>query len=486
MWRGLGRILAAVAVVLWAASTGLPRAEATPPGEEGRVTFGGDETSSGLDEEIYSANSDGTGFTPLTANDVDDSMPVWSPDGERIAFRRQGADTNEIWVMNADGSNQRLLLRTELDVVAHSWSPNGRRMTYLVSDDGVYLASQAMGGGGGSVTFKGDLGDHFEEGRSLEWSPDGTRLLVIGERDGVAWVATTDLDGADVRLLRTAEEARWLPNGLEMVLRVSSQEARGMGIMNSDGSEFRYLFYTDIGSGAGYFPAPSPEGHRVAFAVPLLNRVLAIDVSGSSGEALFSWTGGTPLDISWQRVLPPSGFVDVGRGHTFESEVAWLAAEGITNGCSALRLDIYCPDESVTRAQMASFLVRALADVEPSPSNRFADDDESEHEPEINGIADARITGGCNPSDPSLFCPDDPVTRAQMASFLYRALDLPDAPTDTFTDDDGSVHEPAIESIAAAGITLGCDPADVSLFCPGKAVTRAQMAGMLSRALGGD
>ncbi len=258
-----------------------------------------------------------------------------------------------------------------------------------------------------------------------------------------------------------------------------------MGIMNADGTGFRYLFYTDRGSGAGYFPAPSPEGHRVAYAVPLLNRVLAINVAGLPDEGLFSWSGGTPVDISWQRILPPSGFADVGRGHIFESEVAWLAAEGITNGCSSLRLDIYCPVESVTRAQMASFLVRALADMEPSQSNRFADDDESEHEPEINGIADAGITGGCNSANLSLFCPDDAVTRAQMATFLYRALDLPRATTDTFTDDDGSVHESAIQSIAAAGITRGCDAVDLSLFCPGEPVTRAQIAGMLSRALDG-
>ena len=72
----LGRILVAVAVVSWAASTALPPAEATPPGEEGRVTFGGDETSSGLDDEIYSANPDGSGLNPLTANNVDESMPA--------------------------------------------------------------------------------------------------------------------------------------------------------------------------------------------------------------------------------------------------------------------------------------------------------------------------------------------------------------------------------------------------------------------------
>ena len=57
--------------------------------------------------------------------------------------------------------------------------------------------------------------------------------------------------------------------------------------------------------------------------------------------------------------------------------------------------------------------------------------------------------------------------------------DLP--PGGTFSDDDGSVHEGYIEAIAAAGITRGCNPPDNTLFCPGEAVTRAQMAAFLRR-----
>ena len=49
-------------------------------------------------------------------------------------------------------------------------------------------------------------------------------------------------------------------------------------------------------------------------------------------------------------------FSDAG-GHYFEAEIASLAASGITSGCSATS---FCPDRSVTRAEMAAFLVRAL------------------------------------------------------------------------------------------------------------------------------
>ena len=57
-------------------------------------------------------------------------------------------------------------------------------------------------------------------------------------------------------------------------------------------------------------------------------------------------------------------------------------------------------------------------------------------------------------------------------------------PGGTFADDDGNIHEPNIEAIAAVGITRGCDPPANALFCTSSAVTRGQMAAFLVRALG--
>ncbi|MDP9481862.1 MAG: S-layer homology domain-containing protein, partial [Chloroflexota bacterium] len=83
---------------------------------------------------------------------------------------------------------------------------------------------------------------------------------------------------------------------------------------------------------------------------------------------------------------------------------------------------------------------------------------------------------GCGPRR---FCPTASVTRAQMAMFLDRALDLPAASTDYFDDDDGKTGEASINSLALAGITGGCAP---RRFCPSDPVTRGQMAAFLYRA----
>ena len=75
------------------------------------------------------------------------------------------------------------------------------------------------------------------------------------------------------------------------------------------------------------------------------------------------------------------------------------------------------------------------------------------------------------------------VTRGQMAAFLARAMNLPDGALNTFTDDNGSIFEADIAKIAEAGITKGCN-AEGTLFCPNDFVTRGQMAAFLHRALG--
>jgi len=83
---------------------------------------------------------------------------------------------------------------------------------------------------------------------------------------------------------------------------------------------------------------------------------------------------------------------------------------------------MYCPTDSVTRGQMAAFLVRALHLTAVDTSIDFVDDNGSIFEADIVKLATAGITLGCNPPDNDEFCPNDPVTRGQMAAFLHRAL----------------------------------------------------------------
>lgn len=178
-------------------------------------------------------------------------------------------------------------------------------------------------------------------------------------------------------------------------------------------------------------------------------------------------------------VVETGGFVDLG-GSSFTSAIEWIAQEAITLGCNPPTNDRYCPGDGVTRGQMAAFLTRAL-NLPPGP-DAFIDDNGTTFEAANNALAAAGITHGCNPPTNNRFCPANVVTRGQMAAFLTRALDLPSGP-DVFVDDNGNTFENAINALAAANITHGCNPPANDRFCPGDDVTREQMAAFLKRAL---
>ena len=138
----------------------------------------------------------------------------------------------------------------------------------------------------------------------------------------------------------------------------------------------------------------------------------------------------------------------------------------------------FCPDDPVTRAQTAALLVRALR-LPLAAEDAFADDDGSVHEPDIDALARAGLANGCTPTD---YCPGAALTRGQMASLLARALELPPSAADAFGDDDGHAHEDSINRLAAAGITDGTAAGG---FAPGGRLTRAELASLLVRALRG-
>jgi subtilisin family serine protease len=180
--------------------------------------------------------------------------------------------------------------------------------------------------------------------------------------------------------------------------------------------------------------------------------------------------------------VPPAGFGDV--GDTLHAQaidcVAWW---GLASGATATSFD---PRGTVTRAQMASFLARLVdaseVRLQEAPPDAFTDDDGSIHEHRIDQLAAAGIIRG---RTPGIYAPGAPVTRAEMATFLARTHDLIATErlrvsADRFSDDQGSVHEPSIDSVSAVGVAAGTT---TTTFQPGVPVRREQMATFLARLL---
>jgi hypothetical protein len=222
-----------------------------------------------------------------------------------------------------------------------------------------------------------------------------------------------------------------------------------------------------------YAPVSGDVGSRIVFKVTASNVVNSL--AKQSAATAVVQAADVPVPP-----LPP--FKDtVGNIHL--SAIEAIRAAGITRGCNPPANDKFCPASSVTRGQMAAFLNRAMS-LPPADRDYFTDDDDSIFENDINRVAAAGITKGCNPPANNHFCPGDTVSRGQMAAFLTRMLNLPPADRDYFTDDDNSIFENDINRFATAGITRGCNPPANTKYCPVSPVKRDQMATFLTRAMG--
>jgi len=180
--------------------------------------------------------------------------------------------------------------------------------------------------------------------------------------------------------------------------------------------------------------------------------------------------------------LTVSGRFTDDNGHPLENGIEAIASAGITFGCNPPANNRYCPDETMTRAQAAAFVARAL-NLPESDDDFFDDDNGHALEGAINRLAEAEITLGCNPPANTRFCPNRGLTRAEFAAFLARAHELPETSSDRFVDDDGHVLEGAINRVAVEGWTFGCNPPTNDRYCPNDRLTRAQSAGFVRRAL---
>jgi len=213
---------------------------------------------------------------------------------------------------------------------------------------------------------------------------------------------------------------------------------------------------------------------RIAATSPSLNPGAVYDVivtnsGGPSGILTRGWF---------------ADFTDVPQASPFHAPVETIIRDGITSGCGGGN---YCPSSSVTRAQMAVFLLRAghgSAYVPPPATGTvFADVAAGDFAADwIEQLYAEGVTGGCATS-PLRYCPTSSVTRAQMAAFLLKIYHgngyAPPAATGVFSDVPTSMPlAPWIEELARLYVTTGCGG---SSYCPSNAVTRGQMAVFLAK-----
>lgn len=433
----------------------------------------------GHSHHVYVVNVDGSSHRRLVHVQAV-SAPAFSPDGTEIVFAGEigAGDLGRLalFVIGSDGTALRQITDASYAYLDPAWSPDGEWIAFTLDLHGTMEADTCclLGlirpDGTGLHHLEGTIG-----GSHPAWSPDSSRL-VFQRANGIWEIGR---DGSGLRQLAAGDyrEPAWSPDGSTLAFALRGDPNSQILTMPSGGGPVSVR--VDM-NGRVETPRWDPDGTTIYFVHHFgfgydgrTFSSLYRSVSGQSPQQTYVNSGMLFHVARTTATVGPfhSLFADVPASHLFAREIAWLAREEITRGCGP---NIFCPDEPTTRAQMASFWVRAL-DLSPASEDHFADDAGSVHEADINALAQAGITIGCGDR---IYCPVRWVTRAQFASFMVRAFDLPPATQDHFDDDSGSIHEVDINALAEAGITRGCGN---GLYCPDRAVNRGEVAALFYR-----
>lgn len=217
--------------------------------------------------------------------------------------------------------------------------------------------------------------------------------------------------------------------------------------------------------------------------IVVLNSPEASGGSGGSGSGGSSGGSGggnnSGTNNSGQPTTPPSGqsgFSDVQAGAYYKPAVDWAVEKNITSGKTA---SLFAPDEACTRAQAVTFLWRAAGSPEPTSSeNKFTDvKADAYYYKAVLWAVEKGITSG---TSATTFSPDKTVSRAEMATFLWRYAETPAITgTGSFTDVSTSAYyHNAVLWAAEKGITSGTS---ATTFSPDNNCTRAQIVTFLYR-----
>jgi len=163
-----------------------------------------------------------------------------------------------------------------------------------------------------------------------------------------------------------------------------------------------------------------------------------------------------------------------------EADIDKIAELGITKGCNPPINDMYCPGREISRGEMAAFLRRNL-ELPDAETDYFTDDTDSVFQGDIDALAEVGIAFGCTETE---YCPGEPLLRDELAELFVRAygFENPEG-IDFFTDDDGNRFETSINAMAVHEVTLGCNPPENTEYCPDRPLSRAEMASFFVRAL---
>lgn len=330
---------------------------ATAQEAEGRLLFAGWVRESDLEAEVFVLDLATGEATNLTNSPGADYAPAASPDGSQIVFISERDEVDKgaylgygVYIMDADGANVSLVADDVMSDTTPRWSPDGAWIAYIAAPEesdaptgltcALYIvrpdgadfrqltsleycaeASLRWSPDGASLVFSAHANIYtlnIESGLETHllpepdgeyapsFSPDGSQIVFVTNRDDDDEIYTINADGSDpVRLTSQAGSdvgPRWMPDGAQIVYGADSENIGNLHIINADGSDNHALTDDELFK---YSWVVSPDGSLIAFVGDQDNigggdALYLINLEGEYlGEPIYIESVDDIWDLSW-------------------------------------------------------------------------------------------------------------------------------------------------------------------------------------------
>lgn len=220
------------------------------------------------ERKLYRVDSDGGGFTQVSAPGEEVLSPTWSPDGSRYAYTRFGAGTGSVVIQGTSGGPRSVVPGTATALnITPSFSPDGRLLAYAHSEeDGtdIFVADVVQNCCVQRLTV-----GRYSDNLSPTFAPDGRRLAFVSTRAGQPQIYVMAADGTDQELFASfdygatgpSNAPEWSPDGASVVFHRDVSRAPQVFVLDVASRRVRQL----TSAGRNEDPTWAPDGRHIAF-----------------------------------------------------------------------------------------------------------------------------------------------------------------------------------------------------------------------------